>query len=161
MMKIRHICKLTVLLTLLAGTHVMGQDGQPGMEESRQTLQAGKEQIIRAELRLSDDEAAAFWPLYHSYQSDLQVVRDRYADLLTKYLDAYRAGTVSEELADQIVDDYLEMQGDILQIKKRHLADFREALPSRKAARFYQLENKMEAALQGQLAETIPLIDPV
>jgi len=68
---------------------------------------------------------------------------------------------VSEELAEQIVDDYLEMQGDILQIKKKHLGDFRKALPARKAARFYQLENKMEAELEGQLAQTIPLIDPV
>jgi len=161
MMKIRYMFQLPIILVLLTSSQVMGQDGGGRVGDARELLQAGREEIIREELRLSDEEAAVFWPLYVSYQSDLTVVRDRYANLLTMYLDAYRAGTVSEELAEQIVDDYLEMQGDILQIKKKHLGDFRKALPARKAARFYQLENKMEAELEGQLAQTIPLIDPV
>jgi hypothetical protein len=89
------------------------------------------------------------------------VVNDRYADLLTNYLDAYRAGTVSEKMANKIVDDYLVIENEILQIKQKYLQDFRKALPARKAARFYQLENKMDAELQSQLALIIPLIDPV
>jgi hypothetical protein len=48
-----------------------------------------------------------------------------------------------------------------LKIKQKYLQDFREALPARKAARFYQLENKMDAELKSQLALIIPLIDPV
>ena len=161
MMKIRYILKMPILLVLLTNSHVMGQDAQEGMGDARLLLQAGREEIIRDELRLSDEEAATFWPAYDAYQSDLMVVRNRYADLLGAYLEAYRAGTVTEEFAEQLIDDYLEMQGDILQIKKDHLENFRKALPALKAARFYQLENKMEAELEGQLALVVPLIDPV
>jgi hypothetical protein len=89
------------------------------------------------------------------------VVRNRYANLLEQYLTAYRAGDVSEEFAEQLIDDYLEIQSEILTIRKRHLKNFRKILPVRKAARFYQLENKMEAELEAQLAISIPLIDPV
>jgi len=86
------------------------------------------------------------------FQADMILVRDRYADLLTGYLTAYRAGTVSKQMA---------IQSDVLQIKRKHLKNFRKALPPRKAARFYQLENKMDPELESQLAAIVPLIDPV
>ena len=161
MMKIRYIFQLPILLVLLISSHAMGQDAQEGMGDARQLLQAGREEIIRDELRLSDAEAATFWPAYEDYRSELLVVRNRYADLLASYLDAYRSGTVSAEFAEMLIDDYLEIQGDILRIRKDHLDNFRKALPALKAARFYQLENKMEAELEGQLAQVVPLMDPV
>jgi hypothetical protein len=166
-MNIRYFRTVTLLLALLLGGAALAQvNGSAAhatseMQQARALLNTGREDIIREEIRLSDDESAAFWPLYKRYQADLQIVRDRYADLLTSYLDAYRAGTVSEEMADLIIDDYLQIQVDILNIKKEYLSDFRKALPARKAARFYQLENKMELGLESQLSMIIPLIDPV
>jgi len=129
--------------------------------EARLLLQAGREEIIREEMRLSDSENAAFWPVYDSYQRDLTLVRNRYAVLLTDYMQAYRSGSVSEEFAVKLVDEFLQIQSDVLKIKTKHLKEFRKVLPARKAARFYQLENKMDAELEGQLALVVPLIDPV
>ena len=156
------------LLALLAGPAVaMAQgaatdgDASAGVDEARQLLQAGREEIVRDDLRLTGDEAAAFWPIYARYQDDLQPIRNRYAELLAKYLELYRAGAVSEKFANQMVDQYLDIQADILSVKKKYLRQFRKALSARKATRFYQLENKMEAELQGQLAQIVPLIDPV
>ena len=163
----RLFCTATLLSTLLIGGQLVAQDSGPvasaggEMNDARVLLRFGREDIIREEIRFSEEEAVAFWPLFDSYQAELLVVNDRYADLLTNYLDAYRAGTVSEEMANQIVDVYLEIEDDILKIKQKYLQDFRKALPARKAARFYQLENKMDAELQSQLAMIIPLIDPV
>ena len=123
---------VALLLPLLCGAQLMAQTSGPvtgasnEMDAARALLISGREDIVREEMRFSEDEAAAFWPLYNSYQADIRVVNDRYASLLTSYLD-----------------------------------DFRKALPARKAARFYQLENKMDAELQSQLALIIPLIDPV
>lgn len=159
--------KMSLLFTFLSCAFLIPsvQAGEPAatgsVDESRQLLQAGREEIVRDELRLSADEAAAFWPVYERYQRDLAPVRDRYAELLAEFTDAYREGAVSENLANRLVDDHLEIQTDILDIKKKHLSDFRAALPARKAARFYQLENKMEGEMAGQLALIIPLIDPV
>jgi hypothetical protein len=166
-MNIRLFRTVTLLFTLLIGGQIVAQESalvasaSGEMNEARVLLRFGREDIVREEIRFSEDEAVAFWPLYDSYQAELLVVNDRYADLLTNYLDAYRAGVVSEEMANQIVDDYLEIENDILKIKQKYLQDFRKALPARKAARFYQLENKMDAELKSQLALIVPLIDPV
>lgn len=131
------------------------------VSQARSLLQAGRKEILQDEIRFTEEEAADFWPLYERYQATLQTVRDRYAEMLVDYINSYRAGTVTEARASRLVDDYLDIEADILDIKKRFVGDFREILPARKAARFYQLENKMEVDMQYQLSMIVPLIDPV
>ena len=163
---------LLVLLALSAGLlasgAVSGQQASPQagkntaeLQQARVLLKFGRDDIVKEEMRFSEAEAEAFWPVYDRYDADLLVIRDRYAELVTGYTAAYRAGTVSEAQANQIIDDYLEIQSELLRIKRKYLGDFRKVLPARKAARFYQLENKMEVELEFQLAQVIPLIDPV
>jgi hypothetical protein len=167
MMVIKHFRTSMILMAFLLGGQLMAQEAQPAtnadidMRQARILLNFGREDIVREDLRMSEDEGSLFWPVYDLYQSDLQVVRDQYSDLLTAYLAAYRAGTVTEEMAEQVIDDYLTIQGEILKIKEKYLKDFRKSLPARKAARFYQLENKIELELEAQLSQIIPLIDPV
>jgi len=162
------IVLLALSVGLLAAVAVSGQQESPQagkntteLQQARVLLKFGREDIVKEEMRFSEAEAEAFWPVYDRYEADLLVIRDRYAELVTGYTAAYRAGTVSEAQANQVIDDYLEIQNELLRIKRKYLDDFRKALPARKAARFYQLENKMEVELEFQLAQVIPLIDPV
>jgi hypothetical protein len=163
LMNIKRILGVSAGLLLLAGGGVAEEEAgvTDDAGNARLLLQAGREEIIRVEMRLSSSEDAEFWPVYDKYQSDLTLVRNRHAMLLTDYIQAYRSGTVSAAFADKLVDDFLDIQSDILKIKKKHLKDFRKVLPARKAARYYQLENKMDAELEGQLSLVVPLIDPV
>jgi len=131
------------------------------MSQALVQLGAAREGILREEIRFSEEEAAAFWPLYQRYRAELQVVRDRFAEILSTYAQAYRAGTVSEEHANQLIEDYLDIQSDVIDIKQAYLDDFRQVLPARKAARFYQVENRIEIELEYQLSLVVPLIDPV
>jgi hypothetical protein len=43
-------------------------------------------------------------------------------------------------------------------VKQENLPAFTAALPGRKVARFYQIENKMDAVVRYKLAETIPVV---
>ncbi len=166
-MNVRQFRFLSLILALMLGTQALGLDTdsgattEHGLSDARALLQVGRIEIIKDELRFTEDEAAAFWPVYDEYQSDLMEVRNRYADLLTTYSDLYRAGTVSEDFAEKMVDDYLDIEEDLLKIKRKYLDDFRDALPARKVTRFYQLENKIDADLEARLALVVPLIDPV
>lgn len=158
---------MVVLASLLLSTvSIAQQSASPTstdaeLRKSRALLKFAREDIVREEMRLSEKEAAGFWPLYDRYDAELLVVRDRYADLLTNYTAAYRAGSVSAEQATQVVQTYFAIQEDLLEIRQKYFVKFREVLPPRKAARFYQLENKMEVELEYQLSQIIPLIDPV
>ncbi len=166
-MNVKQLRFLWIILAVMLGTQALGRDTDSGvttdvgLSDARALLQVGRIEIIKDELRFTDDEAAAFWPVYDEYQSDLMEIRNRYADLLTTYSNSYRAGTVSEAFAEKMVDDYLDIQEDLLKIKRKYLDNFRDALPARKVTRFYQLENKIDADLEARLALVVPLIDPV
>jgi hypothetical protein len=131
------------------------------LQQTRALLKGAREDILNEEMRFTEEEEAAFWPVYERYQTSLQSVRDRFAVVLVRYTRAYRAGTVTEQHANEFVEDYLDIQSEVLDIKKDYLDDFRDALSARKAARFYQLDNKIETELEYQLSQVIPLIDPV
>lgn len=132
----------------------------PGLAKARAVLQAGREDIIRQEIYLTASEAEAFWPVYRDYVADLQPLRDRRTEAIAAYLLAYDAGTLSAADAEKLVDEHLDWQASVLEIKRRHLENVRRVLPPLKAARFYQLENKLDAEQEAQLAVFVPLIDP-
>ena len=160
------VCTFILLVSVLATPEVLAQEvsfpfNNAEVRKSRALLKFGREDIIREEMRFSEKEAAAFWPLYDQYEADLLQVRNRYAELLAGYTSAYRAGSVSAVQAVQVSKEYLAFQTELLRIKNRYFDKFRKVLPPRKAARFYQLENKMEVEMEYQLAQIIPLIDPV
>ena len=143
---------------------VLAQDTEaeePELASVLVTLQIGRRETIRAEIYFTKDEAAAFWPAYDAYVADMQPVRDRRVKMIRRYLQAYNDGSVSEDFAVELVDEDLAIKTEMLKIRKKHLERIRKILPPFKAARFYQLENKLDAEINGQLARDLPLIDPV
>jgi hypothetical protein len=57
------------------------------------------------------------------------------------------------------VDDYLTIEADRVRVKRAYVDEFAKALPGRKLARFYQIENRMDAVIRYDLAATIPLVE--
>lgn len=53
----------------------------------------------------------------------------------------------------------LENARALLQVQRDFVARFAEALTTVKVARFYQLENKMDAEVDAQLALVVPLVE--
>ncbi|MEO0615836.1 MAG: hypothetical protein AAFY69_06840 [Pseudomonadota bacterium] len=127
--------------------------------ESRALLQSTQEDILREEMRFTDEENAAFWTVYRDYEADMHAVRDRQTEIIATYLEAYWAGTVTEPMADGFVDDYLDVKADLVKVQRKHLKAFRKILPPLKVARLYQLETKLESDVNAQLAVFVPLIE--
>jgi hypothetical protein len=127
--------------------------------EARAMMQAGRDEIIEFEMGLTEAEAERFWPLYKSYRAEVAVVRDRYAAMIGGYLRAYEADDVSDTYAEGLLNDWLEYQEDMLKLQKQHVRKFRKVLPMRKVVRFYQLENKMDAEIDAELAVFVPLME--
>ena len=127
--------------------------------EARAMMQAGRDEIIEFEMGLTREEAERFWPLYKSYRADVMAVRDRYAAMIGSFLQAYEAGEVTDAYAEQLLNDWLQYKDDLLKVQKQHVRKFRKVLPMRKVVRFYQLENKMDAEIEAELAVFVPLIE--
>jgi hypothetical protein len=125
----------------------------------RESMQVARRAIVDEEMFLTEGEAKVFWPIYDDYRQEINVVSDRYAKLITDFAAAYNAGTITGADADMFVDARMEIEAAYLAIEKKYLGQFRAVLSSLKATRFYQLENKINAESEAQLAQAIPLVD--
>jgi hypothetical protein len=67
-------------------------------------------------------------------------------------------GTMSDDAAKKLLEDSLSIDSAYLKLRHSYSANFRDVLPDKKVARYYQLENKIEAVLKYELAKRIPLI---
>jgi hypothetical protein len=80
--------------------------------------------------------------------------------LVGAFAERYETGTLTDDDANELLDLSFDIQSDTIELKKRYVARFREVLPGIKVARFYQLENKIQAEVDAALALAIPLADP-
>ena len=107
-------------------------------------------------MELTDDQASAFWPVYREYRNEQAPAGDRLVDLILGY--ANQVGTISNEYAEQMLEDYLDIQSDVLDTKKKYVDRFKRVLPAMLVARFYQIENKLDAVVMMDLAMSVPVL---
>jgi len=157
----RQMMTLWCLLAIAAIPTASAQEGDAAIAEARALIQLERSDIIREEIYFTASEAAAFWPVYEAYVADGQAARDRYAGLVATFVAAYNDAAVTPELASRMVDEHLAFKQEQLAVKQRYVPKFRAVLPPLKAARFYQLDNKIDVEIEAELALYIPLVDPV
>lgn len=160
---IPRLCILVLVLTAFTGQFAWGSaENLPGNElaNARALIQAGRKEIIREDLHLTSKEETDFWPLYEEYRGEMREVLDRYADLITEYVEVYHDSKLTDEYAEGMLDKYFDIKGNLLHIQKNYVKRFRNIMPSLKVARFYQLENKMNADIDAALAMAVPLVEP-
>ncbi len=156
---------ILALLPLLCSTVVLGQSSEssiPGNQElanARALLQVGRADIIREDLHISEDEFTGFWPVYDNYRKEILAVRDRQTEMIAEFVRRNREGDLTDAYAEDLIKDYFEIKGDLLKVHESFLERFRQVLPALKVVRFYQLENKMDAEIDAQLALFIPLAE--
>ncbi len=151
-----------VFLTSQSMAQMGGQQSDQGDEiaQGRAMVRAARDEIIRSELQLTEAEAADFWPLYVEYRGETNQVMDILGDLIADYIRRYDAADLTNEYADKLVREHMQIKKELLAIQERSLPLFRKVIPGLKVARFYQLENKINADIDIQLALAIPLVDP-
>jgi hypothetical protein len=149
-------CATTVVLMFCVAELAAAQDE---VAEGRAMVQAARDEIIRSELYLGDDEMAAFWPVYEEYTATRNVLMDRYTDMISEYIRRYDNADFSDEYADKLIRDFFEIKRARLDLRESYVAKFKEVLPVLKVAQFYQLENKIDADIDSQLAISVPLIE--
>ena len=140
------------------GGGVAGAQERPAdtMEVLREQLRADKKAVVALTMELTEGEARGFWPVYAAYQSDMIAHYDRVAKLIETFAGAYRAMT--DEVATQLVEEFVAIETEHIALLSRYVPRFRRVLSPAKVARFYQLENKVRALVNWELAREIPLL---
>ncbi len=131
---------------------------QDDIELTRAVIKVQKKQIVAKNMNLTSFEKDKFWEVYRKYQNKMTSVNDRRVKLIAGYVDALKSNSLTDEKASEMLNEYLSYERMRLITKQSFADKFKEILPAKKVARFFQLENKLEAIINFDLARQIPLV---
>lgn len=153
------LTRLFPLLLLALGiglaAPVSAQTERDLIELLRSQIKTDRQAIVAENMNLSETQSEKFWPLYKEYMSRRDSLIDRRVAILTDFRDN-RMGMTAQQ-ARQILTDALELEADIVSLKRQYVRDFQKVLGPRAALRFFQIQNKLDAIINVELASVVPL----
>ena len=154
------ICALFVLLSVVASSQTAEVAAKPVSDTDIQLLrsdvQASKNQIIADTMQFTDAESTAFWPVYRDYTRDQQVIGDDRVRLIKDYLQNY--DSLDDNKAKDMMQRMINIEDRTLNLREDYWPKFMKALGAKRAAKFYQVDNRITLILNLQLSANIPLI---
>jgi hypothetical protein len=147
---------LVAMLTVFIVSPMAQEKPADNMQLVREKIKTDKKLFIAQNMNLTESEAKVFWPVYENYQKDLAKLVDKTVKLVENYAANYQ--TMTEEVAKELINGHLVIEGDRVTLMKSYLPKLRKVLPEKKVARYYQLENKIDAVVNYELAKLIPLV---
>jgi len=123
---------------------------------TRAEIQTERQAIVAENLPLTEEQAKSFWPLYRTYRGELAALGDRYVKVIENYAKTYE--TMTDVDAQAMLDELFAIGKEELKIKTSWIPKFSKVLPGKAVARFYQIENKLDAIVRVELAAAIPLV---
>jgi hypothetical protein len=116
-----------------------------------------RRRLVEANLPLTEAEARLFWPVYQHYQQELYKLMAKRKSLIGDLGENY--DDMPDSVAQDIIYGYTELQQNRLGLLRSYLPKFAAVLPPKKLVRYYQIETKIRAAVDAEIAERIPLIE--
>ena len=161
----KSVATILFAVALVAVPSAWGQDKAADVTDMaalRAAVRADKKAYVASVLKLTDDEAKKFWPVYDAYQRDLDLANQRRNMVIVEIVGSNKP--ISDLYAKNLANELLA--ADDAEVKARAKIQNRliKPLPGRrimpvlKAARYLQLESKIRAIQVYDIAETIPLI---
>ena len=120
------------------------------IELTRAAIKVKKKQIVARNMNLTS--------MYREYQDKMNSVNNRRVKLITDYADSFKNKNLTDEKSLEMLNEFLSYERMRLITKQSFVDKFKKILPSRKVARFFQIENKLEAIINFDLARQIPLV---
>ena len=154
------LCAVLVpVLALAADKPVVNEkftDLEPAIKELRDAVGKDRRDIVKANMLLTNSEAARFWPIYDEYRADMVKLGDRRVKLITDY--AANRNSMSEDEANRLLKEALDIDKQRAEIKEDYIKKFEKQLSARTTARFFHIESKLDATGDAARAAKIPLI---
>lgn len=122
----------------------------------RQDLQSKKDDVITKTMQFTAAESNAFWPLYKEYSREQHALANRRLSLITEY--AQNLDKMEDVKANSLTERLFQIEDDTQALRKKYFPKFVGAIGAKRAAKFFQVDNRLTMMTNVQLASEIPLI---
>lgn len=145
---------------MLLASFAMAADqmSDTNMEILKQKMKADKKLLIADNMQLSDAEAKQFWPIYDSYQKDLEQVNQKLGKTIMDYAEAFNKGSIPNDTAKKLLDEAISVEEQEVKLKRSYAEKLEKVIPATKTARYIQMETKLRSLIKVELAQQIPLV---
>ncbi len=133
-------------------TGIYAQD-HTEIELVRSAYQLEKKAVVADYLKLSNDDASKFWPVYDKYETERRVYGDRRIKLVTDYVNDKEVGDVKK--ADAMVKESADIQRKEASLREKYYNAMKTAVSPQVAGKFYTIEDAISVTVRMKLYEAV------
>lgn len=163
MRKIAFSSLLLICALIAAGSSALAQtitdkgiDIEKDLQLLRRDLRSEKKKIIAMNVPLTEAEATKFWPVYDAYAADMTRHYDDFYAVIKDY--AANQKTLTDAQAMGMIKRWSDIQVELAQTRQKHIASIEKTIPGKKAALFFQIDRRLYALMDLQIAAQVPLV---
>jgi hypothetical protein len=108
-------------------------------------------------MKLSDEEAEVFWPLYYEYELELFDIGDRRVELIERFISVHQAKVLEDLEAREMAAEWLKQGTDRLGLLKKYHELIANELSQLHAIQFLQIEHRVNTVIDLMIASELPL----
>lgn len=124
----------------------------------RKNLRDQKKQLVAANLSMTGDQAANFWPIYGSYTEETIKINDQRYDIIKEYMVNYNAMT--DSAAASFIRRWIGVDEAGVKLRTQWIPKFEKVLGEKKAATFFQIDRRVAMMQELQISSQMPLVAP-
>ncbi|MBK8347328.1 MAG: hypothetical protein IPL08_06765 [Saprospiraceae bacterium] len=124
-----------IMLIFVTTSWVFGQQGEK-RGHIKDKVKAQRAAYITQQLDLTEDESQKFWPIYNTYQSELEKVRSS--------IELKTNDPITDKEAEDMMYAILENRTKEIEIQKKYIQKLKSAISSRKIAKLFRVEREFK-----------------
>jgi hypothetical protein len=152
----RILITFAVGMLLLVGNG-FAADTIADIEVVRSIAEAERKAIVADNMRITQEEAEKFWPVYNEYREQARKVGDKRVQVIRDLASEFE--TLDDARAEELLREVLDFQADRVKLRKSYVKKFNKAIPPKKTVRFFQIDSKLDTLIDFALATEIPLVN--
>ena len=146
---------LTAAIALFT-TLSFAQNTNDDIEVLRDMAAAERRALVAENLMLSEEESKLFWPMYDEYRAEVRKIGTARIEVVTKFAENYE--NMTDEVAKEIMDSFFTNEMNYNKVRTSYKNKMSKTLSPKLVFRFIQIENKIDALIDFEMATEIPLI---
>ena len=124
------------------------------IEMIRSVYKLEKKAVVADFMKLSNDDAAKFWPIYEKYEKERTVIGDRKVKVITDYVNEAHKDS---KKADEMVKESASIQRDEISLREKYYKMIKDTISAKAAMDFYLVEDVIATAVRMKLWEEMPM----
>jgi len=152
----RAACILGVVLVFSMAAVPAAAQVSDELKLTLEVIRSDHQKIVANALKLSGEEGAVFWPIYYEYMAEASKIDAQYATVVLNFIK--NSESMSDEELTAAFQQIMTLERKVLDLHEKYFKVISEKLGTRKAVRFFQVENRLRTIVDYKLMEDVPIV---